>query len=165
MRSQLQKRLQTVIPLWPWVVVILFGFWMTSPLWGNLDKVFMGRLSGDNITSPWFYDFVAQQMWGGESLSMLYGFDYPHPLQRKVECPNDWDAVILSPIVQLLDWPRFWGPVLSWSVLLNAMSLALLAHVMGCRNWGVVLAGCLGVLLRPVWTDMGFGRMNVITPG
>jgi len=118
----MNKSLQILISIWPLVVVLLFTLWLTSPLWTSADKVFMGRLSGDNITSPWFYDFVARQVWSGEELTWLHDFDYPKPLRRQIEFPNYWDAIILSPLVKWFGWPRFWGPVLSWSVLVNTCS-------------------------------------------
>ena len=58
-----QEKLLAMFRLWPAVVVAIFAGWMTHPLWVDSGMVFAGKLSTDNIVTPWYYDFVARAVW------------------------------------------------------------------------------------------------------
>ncbi len=146
--------------LLPFIATAIFALWLSSPLWGQTDMLFMGRLSGDNLASVWFYDFVANSTQSGD-IQFLSPFDYPDPLETKTEFPNVVDAKLLAPFNYIYDVPSFWGVSLSVIVLFNSLSLSFFAKSMQCSNVGVFVAGCFGALMRPMWSDLAFGRMNV----
>ena len=58
-------------------VVLVFALWICFPLWSQHAQLFMGQPSGDNLATPWFYGFVAQEGPAG----MLHAFDVPRPLK------------------------------------------------------------------------------------
>lgn len=75
------------------------------------------------------------------------------------------DAVLAAPLGWILDFPRSWNGTLGLAVLVNGVGTALLARGAGARGVGVLLAGCLGALCRPVWKDLVMARMNAAWPG
>lgn len=143
----------------------VFAAWLTSPLWSTTDRVFAGKLSTDNVVTPWFYDFVARSWWSGAPMDPLSDFDFPAPVARLREFPDIADAMLAAPLAWALGWPAQWGATLSLAVALNGLGLAALARAAGCGGLGVFTAGALGVMLRPVWTDLVMGRLNVAFPG
>lgn len=153
---------------WTWlayVVVTIGVLWFTAPLWQTSDRIFVGLLATDGVVTPWFYDFVARETAAGRDLALLEDFDFPKPLPMGSEFPSTMDAVIAAPISWFFGWPQRWGVIQSAAVLVNALSLAILARVMGLRFLGIVAAGVCAIFMRPMWSDMMLARMNVITPG
>ena len=146
-------------------LTIAAALWFTSPMWTTTDLVFAGRLSTDNVVTPWFYDFVARSLHSGADFDALRGFDYPNPHPREVEFPAIADAVLAAPLAWVFDWPQQWGVALSVAIVINAISLNLFARVLGVGAIGALVAGLCGILIRPVWVDLVMGRMNVATPG
>lgn len=138
-----------------------FAAWFTSPLWTSPGRVFAGLLSTDNIVTPWFYDFVARQLAAGDPIETMSDFDWPVPLDRMREFPDIADAALAAPLAWWLDWPAQWGATLTLAVTLNGLGLAALAAACGLRGLGVLTAGVMGVMMRPVWTDIVMGRLNV----
>ena len=59
------------LALWPWALVLGFATWATTPLWTAKERVFAGKLSTDNVVTPWFYDFVARARESGTSIEFL----------------------------------------------------------------------------------------------
>jgi hypothetical protein len=153
-------------PIWqrmpgPGWGVLFFALWICFPMWSQHSLLFMGQPAGDNLATPWFYGFVAQE---GPS-ALLHSFDVPRPIGTRSEFPSLWDARLFSPLVERLEWPQWWGIVASACVILNALSMAALARVLGCGGLATLYVGCMGALLRPVWSDIAFGRLNVALPG
>lgn len=150
---------------WPLAVVLAFALWFTSPLWMTTDRVFAGRLSTDNVVTPWFYDFVARSWRHQLPLDLLTDFDWPVAQDRMTEFPDVADAMLAAPLAWWLGWPAQWGATLSLAVVINGLGMAVLARAVGCKWLGVLTAGAMGVMMRPVWTDMVMGRLNVAFPG
>lgn len=145
--------------------VLVFAAWFSSPIWRSPDRVFAGLLSTDNIVTPWFYDHVARQLAAGNSMERMTDFDWPAPLSRMREFPGLADATLAAPLSLWLDWPAQWGATLTLAVVLNGLGMACLASAAGLGGWGVLTVGMMGVMMRPIWTDMAMGRMNVAFVG
>jgi hypothetical protein len=149
----------------PWILCIAFALWCTSPIWGSPHLMFMGRPATDNVVTPWFYDFVARSMWAGEDYTLLKDLDYPYPNQFRIEFPSATDAEIAAPIAWIFDWPQQWAVTLSTAVVFNCLAISFLALVIGLGPMGIAFSGMSAALMRPMWSDMVMGRMNVLTPG
>ena len=150
---------------WPYIGVFCFVIVLCFPFWSQPDFVFMGLISGDNIASPWFYDFVSRHAYAQQPIDFLVDFNYPTPIARQIEFPNYWDALLLAPLAKFFGFPQFWGVVITVAILINAMSLAVLSRAIGGSPLGIFVAGVFGASMRPVWVDIGFGRMNAVFIG
>jgi len=150
---------------WPELVVFAYGLWATSPLWRAGERVFAGKFSSDNAVSAWFYSTVAHGVRRGADLQHLTDFNWPRPHPRTVEFPGITEALLAAPLTWLLPWPLSWGASQSLAVLTAGLGAGLLARALGCRGVGVVTAGLLGVLARPVWKDLVMARMNAVWIG
>ena len=160
-----RAQVERITMVLPWLCVVAFAGWATAPLVTAEDQVFAGRLSTDNVVTPWFYDLVARLLAEGRDTDWLWGLRHPAPLARSIEFPSDWDARLVAPLSWLADWPRSWGLVQAAALLVNGLGAAILARGLGARGVGVVVAGVLGVVCRPVWKDLVMARMNAAFPG
>lgn len=160
-----RKRLSPALALLPWLGVVAFGLWAAAPILQADGEVFAGRLSTDNVVTPWFYDLVARLLADGRDTDWLIGLRHPSPLARTVEFPSDWDARLLAPLSWWAEWPRSWGLIQTAALLVNGLGAAILARGLGARGPGIVVAGILGVVCRPVWKDLIMARMNAAFPG
>ena len=129
------------------------------------DSAFAGKLASDNVVSMWFYDAVARSLATGTMPTHMADFNHPNPWEHTKEFPAIMDAVIAAPLGWLFDYPRQWNATLGLAVLVNGLGTALLARGAGARGVGLLIAGCLGALCRPVWKDFVMARMNAVWIG
>ncbi|MEC8423679.1 MAG: hypothetical protein VX000_07870, partial [Myxococcota bacterium] len=134
----------------PWLGVVLFSLYAGSNFWTTRDAAFAGKLSSDNVVSMWFYDVASRSLAQGTWPEILSDFNHPRPWPRIKEFPALMDAVLAAPVGWLLDYPHQWNATLGLAVLVNGIGTALLARGAGARGVGLVVAGCLGALCRPV---------------
>ncbi len=153
------------LALLPWLGVLVFALWAASPILTTPGEVFAGRLSTDNVVTPWFYDMTARALREGHNTEWLWGLRHPNPMPRAVEFPSNWDALLVAPLMNAVAWPDNWGLVQAAALLVNGFGAALLARGLGARGPGILVAGVLGVLCRPVWKDLIMARMNAAFPG
>jgi len=146
-------------------VVVAFAVWAASPMLQAERRVFAGRLSTDNVVTPWFYGHVGRQLATGSSSERLTDFGYPSPMARVREFPSAWDARLVAPLNQWGDWTAGWARIQAAVLLVNGLGAALLARGLGARGVGIVVAGLLAVVCRPVWKDLVMARMNAAFPG
>lgn len=144
----------------PWLAVTAFAIYAGATFWTTSDAAFAGKLSSDNAVSMWFYDVVSRSLGEGRWPEMLSDLNHPRPWPRSKEFPAVMDAVIAAPLGWLLDYPQQWNATLGLAVLVNGLGTAVLARGAGARGVGIVVAGCLGALCRPVWKDFVMARMN-----
>ncbi|MEC7948395.1 MAG: hypothetical protein VX265_12580 [Myxococcota bacterium] len=149
----------------PWLGVVLFSLYAGSNFWTTRDAAFAGKLSSDNVVSMWFYDVASRSLAQGTWPEILSDFNHPRPWPRIKEFPALMDAVLAAPVGWLLDYPHQWNATLGLAVLVNGIGTALLARGAGARGVGLVVAGCLGALCRPVWKDFVMARMNAVWIG
>ena len=159
------RSLKKYIELWDIALCIAFAMWVSSPLWMYAHILFAGKISTDNVVTPWFYDFIARSVWNGEDYTYLWEFDFPNPHSYMIEFPSTMDALLLSPIAWIFDWPEQWAWTLTTTLVINVCAVASLARVIGLRRWAVIFSGTSVVLLRPIWAEMVKGRLNVLLPG
>lgn len=149
----------------PWLGVLAFSLYAGATFWTRGDAAFAGKLSSDNVVSMWFYDVVARSLAEGVLPTHMSDFNHPSPWPRTKEFPAIMDAVLAAPLGWLFDFPRQWNATLGLAVLVNGLGTALLARGAGARGVGVLVAGCLGALCRPVWKDFVMARMNAVWIG
>jgi hypothetical protein len=157
---------ERILGLWPWLLLLIYTCWATSPLWQSSERgIFAGKVQGDNIVSPWFYGWVARSLESGASLELLADLNYPSPWPRGMEFPNVLDATLTAPLWWFLEWPQAWGASQAMTVFVTALGCAALARALGCRGLGILVAGMLGVLCRELWHDLTIARVNAAWPG
>jgi hypothetical protein len=149
----------------PWLVVVAFAIYAGATFWTTKDAAFAGKLSSDNVVSMWFYDVVSRSLAAGSWPEILTDFNHPRPWPRTKEFPALMDAALAAPLGWVLDYPQQWNATLGLAVLVNGLGTALLARGAGARGVGIVVAGCLGALCRPVWKDFVMARMNAVWIG
>jgi hypothetical protein len=148
-----------------WVGVVAFALYAGAAFWTRTDAAFAGKLGSDNAVSIWFYGYVSQTVGDGRWPQWLGDFNHPNPYPRVKEFPAVMDAVLAAPLGWVFDFPRSWNGTLGLAILVNGVGTALLARGAGARGVGVLVAGCLGALCRPVWKDLVMARMNAVWPG
>jgi len=149
----------------PWLALGLFCLYAGASFWTRSDAAFAGKLSSDNVVSMWFYDVVSRSLADGALPTHMRDLNHPAPWPRTKEFPAVMDAVLVAPLGWLFDYPRQWNASLGLAVLVNGLGTALLARGAGARGVGLVVAGCLGALCRPVWKDFVMARMNAVWIG
>lgn len=149
----------------PWLAVVAFAVYAGAPFWTTSDAAFAGKLSSDNVVSMWFYDVVSRAMAAGTWPDTLTDLNHPRPWPRAKEFPAIMDAALAAPLGWLLDYPAQWNATLGLAVVVNGLGTAILARGAGARGAGIVVAGCLGALCRPVWKDFVMARMNAVWIG
>ena len=159
------RSLKKCVKLWDIVLCIVFAMWVSSPLWMHGHILFMGKVSTDNVVTPWFYDFIARSVWNGEDYTLLREFDYPNSHSYMIEFPSLMDAFLLAPIAWIFEWPEQWAWTLTVTLLVNVIAVASFAKVIGLGRWAVAFSGMSVALLRPFWAEMVKGRLNVLLPG
>ena len=157
-------RLRPLLLAWPWALVLVVAAWISAPLWQS-QELFFGALTGDNMQTAWFYDWVSRAIRSGEGLSLLSDFNYPSPKAREVGFPAVVDAVIAAPLAWWMDFPQQFGAAQGLAVVINALGFAWLARALGCRGLGIAFAGCLGAFCHPAWKAIHMARMNAAWPG
>ena len=158
------KRVRQVLLLWPWVLVLGVAFWVSSPLW-QAHGLLYGRILGDGLETPWFYDWTARTLASGGDLKYIGDFGFGAYFERYRDFPSVTDAVLASPLTWFLDWPRQYGAAQGLTVVVNGLGVALLARAMGCRGIGIAVAGVLAVSMEPVWKELWLARLNAAWPG
>ncbi len=145
----------------PWGVVVAAALALTVGLWTHLDTVFAGNLSTDTMLASWFHGRVA----AGGVPAELSDFDFPDPYETAREFPSVADAVLLAPLVRAVGWPGHWNLTIVLGVVLAGLGAAGVAKATGVGDRGVVVAGLLGVLCRPLWFEAISARFNAVFPG
>ncbi|MEC8380294.1 MAG: hypothetical protein VXZ96_08230 [Myxococcota bacterium] len=147
---------------WPELVVLCFGLWFGAIFGLTDDRIFAHRLTGDSVLSPYFYDHVSRALLGETGFEWLSSFNYPEPKHHTIEFPNVADAVFFSPLHWIFDWPQQWNATFQAYLLLNGLSMALLARVLGLGPYGIVMAGLCGLWMRGPYVDMAKGRIQTV---
>ncbi len=147
--------------LLPWGVLALAVWIVAGPLLNPSGQVF-GLLAGDGIRAAWYLDFVSRNL---GSLENLQGFDWPAPVARELEFSTVVDAVLLAPVAWVLDWPGQWGMSQGVVLATNGLAVAWLARAMGCRGFGIAVAGVLGLCSVQVLKELHMGRINAAWVG
>lgn len=148
-------------PLLPWLVVLVGAVVCTADLWVDLDVVFAGKLSTDTMLTAWFHGRVAE----GALPETLDDFDFPDPYETAREFPSTADALLLAPLMRLVGWPGHWNLSIALGVVLASLGAAGVAKSTGVGDRGVIVAGLLGALCRPLWFEAVSARFNAIYPG
>ncbi len=147
--------------LLPWGVLALAIWIVAGPLLNASDQVF-GLLAGDGIRAAWYLDFVSRNL---GSLERLHGFDWPAPVLRELEFSTAVDAVLLAPAAWAWSWPGQWGVAQAVVLATNGFAVAWLARAMGCRGFGIAVAGVLGLCSVQVLKELHMGRINAAWVG
>lgn len=150
---------------WPELVILFLGLWFGAIFGLTDDRIMAYRLTGDSLLSPYFYDHVSRALTGAVSFEWLTEFNYPKPKNYTIEFPSFADAVIFSPIHWIFDWPQQWNLTLHAYILVNGLSMAMLARVLGFGPFGILMAGMCGLWFRAPYVDMAKGRIQTVGIG
>jgi hypothetical protein len=144
-----------------WVLLLAGLVALTNDLWLDRSVLFAGRLSTDTMLTAWFHQRVAE----GAVPETLDDFDFPSPYETAREFPSTADAVLLRPLVQALGFPGYWNVAVALAVGIAGLGCAAVAGALGAGPRGVLIAGLLGALCRPIWFEALSARFNAIYPG
>ena len=147
---------------WPECLVLCIGLWFGAIFGLTDDRIFAHRLTGDSLLSPYFYDHVSRALLGQTDFEWLRTFNYPEPKHYTIEFPNVADAIFFSPLHWFLDWPHQWNATFHAYVLMNGLSMAFLARVLGLGPYGILMAGLCGLWMRAPYVDMAKGRIQTV---
>lgn len=145
----------------PWLVLLLGLVGLTHDLWGRPDAVFAGRLSTDTVLTAWFHLRAA----AGPLPETIDDFDFPQAYETAREFPSAADAVLLRPLVRALGFPGYWNAAVGLAVGAAGLGTAATAAALGAGPRGILVAGLLGALCRPLWFEASSARFNAIFPG
>lgn len=148
-------------PLLPWLVLLLGLVGLTHDLWGRTDEIFAGKLSTDTVLTAWFHVRAA----AGPLPATLDDFDFPRAYETAREFPSTADAVLLRPLVRALGFPGYWNVAVALAIGAAGLGTAAAAAALGAGPRGVLVAGLLGALCRPLWFEAVSARFNAIFPG
>ncbi len=148
-------------PVLPWLALLLGLVALTHDLWSRPGEVFAGRLSTDTMLTAWFHLRVA----AGPLPETLDDFDFPQAYETAREFPSTADALLLRPLVRALGFPGYWNVAVMLAVGFAGLGTAAAAGALGVGPRGVLIAGLLGALCRPLWFEALSARFNAIYPG
>lgn len=148
-------------PVLPWLALLLGLVALTHDLWSRPGEVFAGKLSTDTMLTAWFHLRVA----AGPLPETLDDFDFPQAYATAREFPSTADALLLRPLVRALGFPGYWNAAVVLAVGFAGLGTAAAAASLGVGPRGVLLAGFLGALCRPLWFEALSARFNAIYPG
>ncbi|MEC7242661.1 MAG: hypothetical protein VXW32_15625 [Myxococcota bacterium] len=160
-----------LLRFWPTVVVVVVLCVLVSPFFQAGDLVFSSDLRGDSLATPWIYDFTAREIAEGRWPATLTDFDFPIPLGEGEHTRSPFatvppiEAVVMAPLAWWLGWPAQWNGMLAVGLLINSLGCLALAHALGCRRLGLVVAAVAGACCGPVWIEALEGRTNCFYPG
>lgn len=144
-----------------WTALLVGLVAVTNDLWLQTDAVFAGKLSTDTMLTAWFHERVAAT----GVPETLDDFDFPVPYERAREFPSTADALLLRPLVETLGFPTYWNVAVALAVGLAGLGCAAVAAGLGAGPRGVLIAGLVGALCRPLWFEALSARFNAILPG
>ena len=134
---------------------------LTNDLWLQTDTLVAGQLSTDTVLTAWFHQRVAAE----GVPETLDDFDFPMPYETAREFPSTADAMLFRPLVHALGFPGYWNIAVMAAVVLAGLGCAAVAGGLGAGPRGVLIAGLVGALCRPLWFEALSARFNAILPG
>ena len=134
---------------------------LTNDLWLQTETIFAGQMSTDTVLTAWFHQRVAAE----GVPETLDDFDFPMPYETAREFPSTADAMLFRPLVHALGFPGYWNIAVMAAVVLAGLGCAAVAGGLGAGPRGVLIAGLVGALCRPLWFEALSARFNAILPG
>ncbi|MCB9777041.1 MAG: hypothetical protein H6742_00590 [Alphaproteobacteria bacterium] len=153
-----------LIRLLPWVLLILWVGWLTSPLY-RPPVEFFGQPVGDSMSARYYFHYVSEVALGRQSADVLGPLGHPAVVPRQGEFPTIVEGYLGVPFHMLFRHPLAFQLTMAFGVLVNALGAAVLARALGARGVGILFAGVLASLSYPMWRELIRGRPNAMWIG